>query len=392
MAAKVRDKRRSKFPLYQTSNGMWAKTINGTREHFHSVRNDPTGERSLAWYREDCVALHSGRPVRRYGAFTVEDAVNEYLHSQKQRCDNGELAVQSFKDCRSACRVVGASLGKKVLVASLGPRDFERMRKKVAEGRGLKRQEKIIKATKTVFNFAYQSDLIELPVKFGPTFKPPSKSALRREKKAKPRSKLTADVVRTIVADAPAMVKAWTLLGLNAGYLGCDISALEWSSIQACEAISGVKIDAPRHKTFIDRLAILWPETVAAIEACRELRPKANSPHLQDRLFLHSDGGELQNESRWHVTRQFTKYLRDSNLAQPGRTFKGLRTTALTIGEGCGDQMAAKLLMGHGDHTVTELYREGVQRAEERVKRVTDEIRQWLFATSFNTTTSGNLR
>jgi integrase len=67
------------------------------------------------------------------------------------------------------------------------------------------------------------------------------------------------------------------------------------------------------------------------------------------------------------------------------RNFYAIRHGFQTVGEDTGDSKAVDVLMGHVDESMGATYREaGVGRtargvSDQRLRRVTDHVRQWLF-------------
>jgi hypothetical protein len=97
--------------------------------------------------------------------------------------ESGELSKRTFDDYYVTCERILAVFGKSRPVESIGPLDFERLRAKFATTHGPVRLGKDITCVRVVFNYAYESDLIEHPVKYGGLFDKQSKAALRRNRK-----------------------------------------------------------------------------------------------------------------------------------------------------------------------------------------------------------------
>ena len=57
--------------------------------------------------------------------------------------------------------------------------------------------------------------------------------------------------------------------------------------------------------------------------------------------------------------------------------FYALRHTFRTVADATKDFPAIRLIMGHADQSIDDVYREGIE--DSRLVAVTDHVRQWLF-------------
>jgi len=84
----------------------------------------------------------------------------------------------TFADYYKTCKRLVRVFGKNRLVEDLRPGDFEQLRADSAKPLGLVAMGNEVNRYRIVFNYSYQADLVKHPVKFGLTFKRPSKSTL----------------------------------------------------------------------------------------------------------------------------------------------------------------------------------------------------------------------
>ena len=70
-------------------------------------------------------------------------------------------------------------LGSRRAVVDLTPADFKTLRKKLSTGRGPVWLGNEIGRVHSVFRYAFKAELIERPVRFGPSFEKPSAKVLR---------------------------------------------------------------------------------------------------------------------------------------------------------------------------------------------------------------------
>ena len=98
--------------------------------HYFGV--DP--DSALEKYLNQKDALHAGRKPRAGAdAFTVKELANAFLNAKAASRDSGEIAPRTWEDYKAACDILIDNLGKRRLVADIGPDDFAALRKKLAK-------------------------------------------------------------------------------------------------------------------------------------------------------------------------------------------------------------------------------------------------------------------
>ena len=102
-----------------------------------------------------------------------------------------------------------------------GPEDFDGFRKSLAKTRKLVALGNEINRVRVVFNFAFDNELIDKPIRYGQSFKRPSKKSMRihksRQQQKNGKRILSAEEIRTVAQNANATMKAMILLGINGG-------------------------------------------------------------------------------------------------------------------------------------------------------------------------------
>ncbi|HMF13611.1 MAG TPA: hypothetical protein VKE94_14935, partial [Gemmataceae bacterium] len=268
-APRVRpDKPYPEFPLRAHATGYWCKKIRG-RVHYFGRWEDPDG--ALAKYVEQKDDLHAGRTPRpAHDALIVWNAVNAFLNEKKARVEAGELGQRTWDEYKVACDMIVSAFGKRRRVADLGPDDFAALRKRMAAKFGPVRLGNQIQSIRSVFKFAYEADLIDRPMRFGPGFKKPSKKVLRIHRAKQGPKLFSADEIRRMVDAASQPLRAMILLGINCGFGNADCARLPLAAISLDAGV----IDFPRPKTGIGRRCPLWAETGAAIQEALTERPE----------------------------------------------------------------------------------------------------------------------
>jgi integrase len=359
------------FPLFPHAAGVWAKKIKG-KLHYFGPWSDPQG--AIARYNEQKDALHAGRKPRPDpGAVTVKDVANAFLTAKQQLVDAGELSPRTWTDYKEATDQVVAAFGKTRLVSDLTPADFAALRNKVAARWGPHRLAKTIQCVRSLFKHAYDAELIDRPVRFGPGFRRPTKKTFRLHKVERGPQMFTAEELRRVLAAANVHLRAMVLLGVNCGYGNSDVGTLPLSALD----LDGGWADFPRPKTGMPRRCPLWPETVAALRASLAERRKPKKAEHAGLAFITSKLG------CWHtrtsdspLSHEVWKLLKALGI-NGHRNFYTLRHTFRTVADEAKDQPAADYIMGHEVAHMSSVYRETI--SDERLRAVADHVRRWLF-------------
>jgi integrase len=387
MTSKKARKPYPEFPLFLHASGQWAKKIRGKLRYFGTE-----ADKALQKYVAQRDDLQAGRQPSRGDGLTIGELSNKFLTAKLNRAKSGEITERHFRNLYATCRSIVNEFGASTHVANLRPNNFENLRMKLARGRGLYALGNQIRHVRMLFKFAFDLDLIDRPLKFGPGFKPPTKKSLRIDRQTKAPRMLEAGELQQLLKAASVPVKAMILLGINCGFGNTDISSLP---LYALEIDAGV-VRFPRPKTGIERKCFLWPETTKALRQVLAERPIPRDPVDADVVFVTKYGGrwvrsrekrveingillELRGIQSDSVSAEFAKLLQDLGLKRRG-SFYILRHTFATIAAETGFQVAVNHIMGHspaGDD-MPGTYRERV--SDGQLRAVTDHVRRWLFS------------
>src|SRR5262245_26799315 len=194
------------FPLTAHPAGYWCKKIRG-KIHYFGPWSDPDG--ALKKYLEQKDALHAGRKPRADPeALTVKEAVNAFLNAKQALVDAGELSPRTWAGYKIATDELVKHLGKGRVVADLDPQDFASLRNKMARKWGPHRLGTTIQYVRSVFKHAFDADLLDRPVRFGPDFKRPTKKTMRLHRAGQGPKLFTAEEIRRLLAAAGTPMKA----------------------------------------------------------------------------------------------------------------------------------------------------------------------------------------
>lgn len=415
------------YPLYAHPTGYWSKKINGKILSFgrwgrvvkgvvNALPYEEGWQAALAAYKARVDDVHAGRiretvvkskPVAVSEGLTIGAVCNRFLAAKMRQRDAGEITARTFEEYRQATDRLVAEFGAKRLVDDLVAEDFEHLRAAFAKQYGPVRLAKVVQLTRTIFKYGFESGLMDKPARFGPQFKKPSASVMRKHRAKSAKRLFSAEEIRWLLdgktvkdddgndkflAGASVQLRAMVLLGLNCGFGNSDVSDLPQSALD----LKGGWITFPRPKTGIERRCALWPETVAALKAAIAERPYPNEKADGDCVFITAHG------NRWVRVRVTTKERGDGKepttttaqinavglefgkvmrrLGINGRAgvgFYSLRHTFRTVADATKDFPAVRLVMGHVDSSIDGVYREGID--DDRLGAVAAHVRTWLF-------------
>lgn len=356
VATKAKPTKPKGFPLTVHSSGQWCKKING-KTHYFGVLSDPNG--ALKRYQD----LLAGRTV--VDGLTLKDLVNSFLRSKKRLVKSGELRQCTWDDYHRLCESLIKEFGLTRSVSNITPTDFEKLREKFAETHGACMLRKDVTYTRSLFTYAYEVDLIDKPVKFGPVFKAPKQVAMRKERQERGQLMFEAREVRAMVAGASLQLRAMILLGVNCGFGNHDCATLPRS------AIDGRWITFPRPKTSIERRCYLWPETVKALGVL----PKHELPNVFVTKYGKPWAPKSKGSGGGPITYETRKLLVKLSLKTKGRNFYSLRRVFETVAGETGDQVAVDHVMGHSDPSMAAIYRQSI--SDKRLIAVANFVRKW---------------
>jgi integrase len=383
------------FPLTDHPSGRWCKKIRGKLHYFGRWATQINGvlttvdnpaeaaEAALNEYLEVKDQLHAGRTPRpKSDGVSVASVCNPFLEGKENRVESGELSAESFRDYYDVCKLIAKFFGRNRLVEDLTATDFAKFRSWLSKRHGIHRLAKDVRVTRMVFKFAYDSELIDNPVRLGSDFKEPNKKTKRRAARETGKKYFDAAELLSILKSSTPPMRAMILLGINCGFGQTDVANLTHSAID----LEGGWVCFPRPKTEIDRRCPLWPETIDALREAAGHRGKPKDDTDTDCVFITRIGNRFvrmtpnDNPAKRarvdSVSRGFRRLL-DSLGIVGRRGFYALRHTFETIGGESRDQVAVDAIMGHVDPSMAANYRHRI--SDERLRAVVETVREWLW-------------
>lgn len=392
-------KAKSGFPLTaHKATNRWCKKIKGKLFYF-GPWNDGEAKAAQAalekWLdqKDDLLAGRTPRP--KADGLTIKDLVNRFLTTKRHLVDTRDITARTFADYYATCLRVAEVFGKTRLAIDLEADDFEMLRKQICKGKNGRPVGPValgneIQRVRVLFKYAYDSALIDRPVRYGQTFKRPSKKTLRQEKYKKGQRMFEAPELRRLIAEAGVPLKAMILLGINCGFGNADCATLPLAALD----MERGWLNYPRPKTAIQRRCPLWPETVAAIKAAIEKRPSPKDDGADELVFVTRCGAPWARSPRLSddpeaeklveanvdspITKETRKLLDKLNIHRPGLGFYALRHTFETVAGETRDQPAVDAVMGHApaSNDMAAVYRERI--SDPRLVDVVNHVRTWL--------------
>jgi hypothetical protein len=145
----------------------------------------------------------------------------------------------------------------------------------------------------------------------------------------------------------------------------------------------------PKRSAASSGTSVRWPttrrpETVEALKLSLASRPKPKTEKAADKFFVTRCGDvwvEADVERpRDAVSCEWYKLVKTLDLYRRGVGIYSLRHVFRTIAGGAGDLEATRLVMGHSAGGIDEEYLEEAGITDDRVERVVEHVRKWLFA------------
>jgi integrase len=371
------------FPLFAHRNGQWCRTIKG-KQHYFGVWSDWEG--ALKKYGEQKDDLFAGRAPSTGEGTTLVSLVNQFLTSKKRKLQSKEKEIgeRTFNEYYTNCKRVLKVLGKRTHVDQLRPDDFAKLRADFATTHGVKTLEGDISRSRALFNYAKKN--LHINVHFGDEFNKPTRTVLKKHRRAQPKKFYEPKELRDIIAAASLQMRAMIYLGLNCGLGNSDCAHLTLGVINWKTKWLGYA----RGKTGVNRRCPLWPETVKALREAIEHRPtpkiecdnvfitRLGMPWMGKELLISNENKKTKRDDP--VSKEFTKLLVKLKLKRQGVGFYALRHIFYTVGKRF-DREAAKAMMGHADKSndMGPIYDEDDQPVEdERLMAVSNYVRKWL--------------
>ncbi len=336
------------FPLTPHSSGKWCKKIRGKIYYFGSW-DDPQG--AMAEYLEQRDYLLAGKEVPT-GGHTLFEVLDRFMQSRSKDLATGEIAQRTWDDYKDNCDLILRLYNPKAVVEQLGPEDLQDLRTKLFDGVNPTTAGNRIRMAKTAIRYI-ETIVPKFRMDFGKWFAQPSAKVKRKARVEGGKKLHTALQIRTAVESANPAMKAILLLGINCAFGNSDCGRLQWEHLD----LEGGWHDYHREKTYIERRAKLWPETIQSLSCLSEDRSGG--------VFSTKYGNKWSSTAISHEASKL------------GIEFYSLRRTFRTVADATRETMAIHLIMGHAksgsnmDHVYVQ------EVVDPRLEFVSEYVRAW---------------
>lgn len=318
---------------------------------------------------------------------TVKNLCLTFLAAQELRVQGKDLSQRSLNDYAKTCRDFTEFIGDGLWFSELNSDHFAQYKADVSKRRNLVSVGNEVTRVKTIFKWLLDDEKIDRLPNFGKHFARPKKSAVRLYKHNKGRTTFTREECLLLLSELGVHERAMALLGINGAFGNSDASELLLRDVN----LEGGYIKNLRSKTKELRFVTLWPETLAALKLSLQFRHNPVDKDAEDRFFVTFDGRAYVQESTGKskatndlLGSRVRGALQRLKMYSPGMTFYRLRATFRTVANGCRDDRAAAVIMGHvrdgmADEYIDIRHIEDDANNRARIQAVTDHVRGWLF-------------
>jgi integrase len=367
------NKPRHDFPLTPRGDNRWCKRVRGKLEYFRGTAQEAIEE----WLRvKDALIAGRPRPPKDDNRLTIAGLVNTFLTFKKGLVASGEIGERSWNEYDETSGVLVDFFGRERVVEDIAPLEWQKLRESMAKRWGPTRLGNQIGRVKSICKYGFESDLLDRPVKFGPTFVRPSEKVMRQVKIAAGPRDLTADQINALIDAAGVNMKVLLLLGINTGMGTNDFGNLPLPALD----LENGWLNYARPKTAIWRRAPLWAETIEAIKASLDKRHEPKDKDDANLAFISPRRCSYARSPRGIIL-EFERLCKAAGVE--GHTIYDLRRTFETVADNLShDKDTCRAIMGHAfpDDDMTNRYRQGFY--DERLIAVTDCVHRWLFSKS----------
>ena len=368
------------YPLFVHRNGQWAKKVRGKLYYFGRL-SEPDEALKL-WLEEKDYLLAGLEPPTYTDGITVEELCDRYLENARNR----SASSSSLKDYQTTINFLKEAGLLTVAIDLLNPEHFARARRTLKDsGRRPRTQKNYVHSVKAIFNWGLKMGFYSKPINYGPEFVPPSTTTIEAEQEENSAIRfLDRDLILKVLSVADVRIKIAALLGINCAFYPGDTASITYGHIH---------LDAPipyhdfrRVKTRHKRMAVLWPETVAAIRDYTD----NHRPRSDTNIILLSRNGTPYATKSAHTSlmRKFNRLVKKVGDRPKGVSIGSLRHTYGTVMDLVNDTQMVDLTMGHVAGTVRGRAGKSLQRRIysqfninelKRLKAVADVVHDWLF-------------
>lgn len=343
------------YPLFAHDNGQWAKKIRGK---FHYFGKWESPDEAIELYLKERDHLQAGiNPPNRTG-HSILEVCDRFLVKRKHDKDAGEITPKTYQDYENNCKLL-KSLAGDWCIEEMQPEHWAKLRADLCKGVGTTTAANRIRLARVALR--YLDEIAEKLPRWGKNFSEPSQRTKRKARIEAGQRMHTPEQIRKAIDGANEQFAAMILLGINCGFGNGDCAAIEWKHIDLDKGWHTFH----RPKTYIERKAKLWPETITALKELMHEDEEGSSG--LGRVFT-TKYGNVWNASA--VSHEANKL---------GITFYNLRRTFRTVADDIADTKAIRLIMGHvaSDDDMDARYTQRID--DKRLVKIAEHVHKWLY-------------
>ncbi len=309
----------------------------------------------------------------------VIDLFGMHLSDVLERIAAKKLAQKTAKDYSKLLALIANAGLSETDADILGPAHFAKLMQEIeSHGYSLRTQKNIISSFKSVFNWAGPDgmNLCERPA-YGPRFKSPPSRAIEAEQEAGPSRFIDGEVILRLLDLANPRMKVAILFGINCGFYPSDTIEITLDKLHL-DHIPPFH-DMRRVKTLQQRKAVLWPETVHAVEDYVHI-DRVRPPDMCEHNTLITANGEPYSQTGDKMAGSFKRLLKRAGHSVRGVSLGSLRHTYATVIDTVPDQAMIDLTMGHTNPSIQKrTYRQLNTNEFDRLEAIADTVHLWLY-------------
>ncbi len=322
----------------------------------------------------------------------IDAIANLYLAAREHDRDRGKLRPRTFAEYERALQDCCDFFGGATAIGAIAPANWESYRIDLEKRLDAHSRARQMSAIRAASRWAFESERIDRPFRFGQSFKPPAEAEFRKARRDAGKRLFTAAEVKAVLKHAPAPLRCMFLLAINCGFGNTDLASLPVAAIDFKKRL----IDFDRVKTDAARVCVLWPETVDALR--KVIDGERSTPRSEadaGLVFLtdhgcrcvrdHFDANGKLTSTTDTVSNEWCKFLRRLRQRKKpiniARSFYDARRTFSTIADNMvpRDEPAKDLMMGHVPKRAEKVSRGYVQEiAVGRLKAISEHVRRTL--------------
>ncbi|XAM00046.1 tyrosine-type recombinase/integrase [Phycisphaeraceae bacterium D3-23] len=368
------------FELTPHPSGRWRKIHKGVAYYFGSIDDHVAAHKKFLHDWPFIVAGKVPPPMQGDNAkpedyTSLRDAINIFLDDIEERHEQGEVKHRYRRDLEHTARLILKAVDPARDFETIVAADFKAMRAEFAKGRSLQTLKNHIVRSRSIFKWLVDDGVRNAPLQYGRQFSVPRARAVRIERRRKGDRAFTRDEIHALLDAKPNVhLRAQIMLALNCGYGPEDCADLHLDDVD-----HGM-LEVARTKTGFCRRAVLWSETLKALDDSLAKRPTPTADDAKEAFFITTKGRRVQHGKTYAIVQAFKRLKDRAGVGEDGQGLYACRHSYRTCTDELVDRGAVDLTMGWApDKDMRNTYVSPMSVKRARLKAVADHVHDWLF-------------